>query len=81
MKKTTKLKRAIHKAPLSYYVAFSIVIILIYTMVVTILATTTGYDYSQYYSIFCGVFGGEILCASLIKIFKLKEKDNEREID
>ena len=82
-RKIAMIKRKIKKAPLSSYVVFSISMVLIFTLVVTILTATTGQDYGTIYTVFVVCFGGEILCVSLIKIFKLKEEDNdyEREIN
>lgn len=81
-RKITRLKKKIKEAPLSSYVAFSITMVIVFTIVVTILTATTGQDYGTIYTVFVGCFGGEILCVSLIKIFKLKEDDNnERQVD
>ena len=60
---------------LSAYVIFSITVLLIYTVIVTALTAITQQDFSTYYTVFAGVFGGEILTCALIKIFKLKEND------
>jgi len=75
-KRIARFKRNLKKAPLSSYVAFSIIVILIYTVVCTILTATTDADYSSLYSVFVGVFGGEILVAAMIKIFKLRGEND-----
>lgn len=73
--KKPRRKKKYHS--LSMYVIFSIAMLLIYTVIVTTLTTITYQDYSTYYTVFAGVFGGEILTCALIKIFKLKESNNE----
>lgn len=62
---------------LTKYVVFSLTMVIVYTVVVTVLTATTSYDYSSLYGVFCSIFGGEILCASLIKIFKLKNDNTD----
>lgn len=62
---------------LSKFVVFSFAMIIIMTIATLLLTALTEQDYSQIYTVFCGIFGGEILCACLIKIFKLKEKQDE----
>lgn len=62
---------------LSEYVCISIVLIIVYTVVVTVLKAKTGQDFSAEYGIFSGVFGGEVLTCGLIKIFKLRREDAE----
>lgn len=63
---------------LTLYVVFSIAIILAYTIVEMITATMTGISHDTLTTCFYSVFGGEILCCALIKIFKLKsgKEDN-----
>ena len=62
---------------LTLYVVFSIAIILTYTIVEMITATMTGISHDTLTTCFYSVFGGEILCCALIKIFKLKSgKEN-----
>ena len=75
-KKWIKLKRNLKKAPLSSYVAFSITVVIIYTIVCTVLTATTGNDYSSLYTVFCGIFGGELLVTAMIQIWKLKGKND-----
>lgn len=59
---------------LSKFIIFSFAMIIIYTIVVTVLTTITGNDYSQYYTVFVGLFGcSETLGCAIIKVFKLKQ--------
>ena len=62
---------------LTKFVIFSLAMVITYTGVVTVLTATTSYDYGTIYTVFCSIFGGEILCSALIKIFKLKSDDND----
>lgn len=57
---------------LTLYVVFSITMILLYTIVELIISTVSGISHDTLTTCFYGVFGGEILCCALIKIFKLK---------
>lgn len=61
---------------LTLYVVFSIMVILIYTIVELVISTVSGTSHDTLTTCFFGVFGGEILCAALIKIFKLKNGGN-----
>lgn len=68
------------KHSLTYYIIFSIAVLLIYTTVEQIVSTITGVSHDTLTTCFYSVFGGEILCCALIKIFKLKEnKEDEVE--
>ena len=60
---------------LTLYVVFSIVVLIIYTIVEQTLSTLTGISHDTLTTCFYCSFGGEILCCALIKIFKLKEGD------
>lgn len=64
---------------LTYYVAFSIAVILVYTITELTLAHLTGMTDDNLNDNFFKVFGGEILLCALIKIFKLKEEKNNDE--
>lgn len=70
-----KVKRRINKASLSAYVVFSICIVLIYTIVEFIVSAVTGITHDTLTTCFFSTFGGEILVCALIKIFKLKENN------
>lgn len=63
---------------LDLYVIFSIVSLIIYTVVSQIIATKYGIMLDTLTTCFFGFFGGEIVTCGLIKIFKLRDdkKDN-----
>lgn len=61
---------------LTYYVVFSIAVLIIYTITEQILTITTGMSRDTLTTCIFSVFGGEILSCALIKIFKLKGGDN-----
>lgn len=67
-------KKAIHS--LTLYVVFSILTLIIYTIVEQVLSAHTGFSNDTLTTCFFACFGGEILMCGLIKIFKLK---NEKE--
>ena len=60
---------------LTCYVVFSILILIIYTIVEQILSTAFGISHDTLTTCFYAAFGGEILACALIKIFKLKKED------
>lgn len=62
---------------LTLYVVFSILVILIFTIVEMVISTISGINHDTLITCFFSVFGGEILCCALIKIFKLKNKEDE----
>ena len=62
---------------LTKYVAFSIAILIAYTLAELILATITGITHDSLTTCVFACFGGEILSCALIKIFKLKEENND----
>lgn len=66
---------------LTLYVVFSILMIIIYTIVELVTATITGISHDTLTTCFYGVFGGEILCCASIKIFKLRSGCNDNTID
>lgn len=66
---------------LTLYVVFSILMVIIYTIVELVTATITGISHDTLTTCFYGVFGGEILCCALIKIFKLRSGYNDNTID
>lgn len=67
---------------LSDFVIFSIVNILIYS-IAEFIAGCFGVSHDILTQYFFGVFGGECLFCALIKVFKLKQKEefNNEEID
>lgn len=65
---------------LTLYVIFSILVILLFTIIEMIISTISGISHDTLITCFFSVFGGEILCCALIKIFKLKSREeNENE--
>lgn len=71
----TKKKRRFHA--LDAYVIFSICVLIIYTIVSQVLASVYMVQLDALTACFFAAFGGEILSACLIKIFKLhKETGN-----
>lgn len=65
---------------LTLYVVFSIIALLVYTIVEQILSSITGVSHDTLTTCFFMAFGGEILTCGLIKIFKLKKEDNNDEM-
>lgn len=61
---------------LTKYVMFSIGVLLVYTMCEFTFAITADTAHDTLTTCFYAAFGGEILSCALIKIFKLKGKDN-----
>lgn len=76
-KRINKLRNAIKRAPLSYYIVFSFSILILYTIVEQVLAVFGFEPNDTLTTCFFSTFGGEVLCASLIKIFKLKGAEDE----
>ena len=62
---------------LSLYVIFSIVALIIYTIISQYLAMNYGIILDTLTTCFFGFFGGEIVTCGLIKIFKLKDTKKE----
>lgn len=75
--KINKLKKNIKNAPLSAYVVFSLAMVIVMTIIVTILTTIYDERFDSIYTVFVGVFGGEVLMCALVKIFKLRENNDE----
>ena len=61
---------------LTLYVVFSILVVLIYTIIEFIVATVTNISHDTLTTCVYGFFAGEVVVCGLIKIFKLKEGDN-----
>lgn len=64
---------------LSKYIIFSISVLIIYTIASMVIFIKTGMEYSTLTTCFYAAFGGEILTCGLIKIFKLREGDNDHD--
>jgi hypothetical protein len=63
---------------LTKYVVFSITVLIAYIVAEMIVSTRTGVSHPDLSTLVGSTFGGEILFCALIKIFKLKEEnDNE----
>ena len=60
---------------LDFYVIFSIFVLLIYTVISQIVAIMYNVQLDTLTTCFFAAFGGEILSACLIKIFKLKKTE------
>ena len=60
---------------LDVYVTFSILSLVIYTIISQYLAINFGVILDTLTTCFFGFFGGEIVTCGLIKIFKLKDKE------
>ena len=60
---------------LDVYVTFSILSLIIYTILSQLLAMNYGIILDTLTTCFFGFFGGEIVTCGLIKIFKLKDKE------
>lgn len=62
---------------LTKFIVFSFAVLIIYTIVEFVFSTITGISHDTLTTCFTGVFGGEVLCAALIKVFKLKEEEKD----
>lgn len=62
---------------LSIYVTFSILSLIIYTIVSQIIAVKIGVTLDTLTTCFFSFFGGEIVTCGLIKIFKLKDEKKD----
>lgn len=62
---------------LTLYVVFSILCLILYTIIEQILASVTGINHDTLTTCFYAAFGGEVMMCGLIKIFKLKEENKE----
>ena len=60
---------------LDFYVIFSIFVLLLYTVISQIVAVVYNIRLDTLTTCFFAAFGGEILSACLIKIFKLKKTE------
>lgn len=62
---------------LTKYVIFSIGIVILYTIVEFITSILTGISHDVLTGCVYGFFAGEVSLCGLIKIFKLRRKDND----
>lgn len=79
------MKKIIEKlkniSSLGVYVTFSIIVLIIYTVVSQYLAVNYGIILDTLTTCVFGFFGGEVVTCGLIKIFKLKsDKSNSENI-
>ena len=66
---------------LDVYVIFSIAVVLIYTIAEFIVSSITGVEHSTLTTCLYGFFGGEVVSAAIIKVFKIKHNSAELEDD
>lgn len=69
-----KLSTRLQDMPLSTYVAFSIAVLLIYTVISLILSVVFGVQNETLTTCMFGTFGGECLTCGVIKVFKLHKE-------
>ena len=62
---------------LTKYVAFSLAVLIIYTVSELVLSIRSGQTHDTLTGCVFACFGGEILSCALIKIFKLKEENRD----
>lgn len=77
----SKYKRKPNEFKLEDYVIFSIVMMLLYTIIELTLSSITTISHDTLTTCFFAFFGGEITICGLIKIFKLKEKKSDEEFE
>lgn len=66
---------------LDVYVIFSIAVVMIYTIAEFIVSSITGAEHSTLTTCLYGFFGGEVVSAAVIKVFKIKHNSAELEED
>lgn len=66
---------------LDVYVTFSILSLIVYTIISQILSVYYGVMLDTLTTCFFGFFGGEVVTCGLIKIFKLRDNKNSENID
>ena len=78
-----KIKSKLKKiSGLGLYVTFSIIVLIIYTIVSQYLAVNhNGLSLDTLTTCVFSFFGGEVVTCGLIKIFKLREEKNSKNID
>lgn len=62
---------------LTKYVAFSLIVLIAYTVMELVISTRSGQAHDTLTGCVFACFGGEILSCALIKIFKLKEENSD----
>ena len=66
---------------LDVYVTFSILSLIVYTILSQVIAIYSGVILDTLTTCFFSFFGGEIVTCGLIKIFKLKDNNKENTIE
>lgn len=72
-----KEKKPLNK--LDKYLIFSVTALIIYTIVEQVLCGIFGYERSTLTTCFYGAFGGEILSCVVIKVFNIKNGEDNKE--
>lgn len=81
-RRKVKLSTRIKRAPLSYYVCFSFVMIIGYAVAEMYLTYKGSPEHSTLTACWFGCWAGEVLMTSLIKLMKLrKDEDNNDGMD
>jgi len=62
---------------LDKYLIFSIVVLLLYTVVEQVLSVRTGYERSTLSTCLYSAFGGEIMGCVVIKVFNIKHEPSD----
>lgn len=62
---------------LTVYVSFSIAIVIVYSIAEFITSTITGISHPELTGCVFAFFGGEVVTAGLIKIFKIRGRVND----
>lgn len=77
---TARPKRKKHIPSLTKFVVFSLSMVILYTIIAIVYQWVSGSELSPTLTTcYFACLGGEVLSASLIKIFKLKEEDKQNE--
>ena len=72
-----KIKDRLQQIPLTNYIVFSIIVILIYSIAEFIVSSFTGVEHSTLTTCLYAFFGTEIASCAFIKVYKLKREDDE----
>lgn len=75
-----KKERPKKVSALDKYVVFSISMLVIFCIAEMVVSSITGQTHDTLTTVFYACFGGEILSCALIKIFKLKEGNDEKQV-
>ena len=77
----TKIKKALlNGRALTKFILFSFAMTIIYTIIAIVFQAVTGNPISDTLTTcYFAVYGGEVLSCALIKVFKLKEENNNEQ--